>query len=83
MAHVPFLANASPRLLGLRSFAELPKIKDLEAAFEGPQYARWNSFRDHEDARYVGLCAPRFLLRLPYGRRDSETSVKRSTSRRT
>jgi type VI secretion system protein ImpC len=76
MAHVPFLANASPRLLGLHSFSELPKIKDLEAAFEGPQYARWNGFRDHEDSRYVGLCAPRFLLRLPYGKRDSETAVK-------
>ena len=76
MAHVPFLANASPRLLGLRDFTELPKIKDLEAAFEGPQYTRWNSFRDHEDSRYVGLCAPRFLLRLPYGKRDSETSIK-------
>ncbi|MBL9105081.1 MAG: type VI secretion system contractile sheath large subunit [Myxococcales bacterium] len=76
MAHVPFLANASPRLLGLRDFTELPKIKDLEAVFEGPQYARWNAFRDHEDSRYVGLCAPRFLLRLPYGKRDSEIAVK-------
>lgn len=76
MAHVPFLANASPRMFGLTSFAELSRIKDLEAAFEGPQYARWSSFRDHEDSRYVGLCAPRFLLRAPYGRRDSELSVK-------
>ena len=76
MAHVPFLTNASPRMFGLHSFAELPRIKDLEAAFEGPQYARWSSFRDSEDARYVGLCAPRFLLRAPYGRRDSELAVK-------
>jgi len=76
MAHVPFLANASPRMFGLGSFTELPRIKDLEAAFEGPQYAKWTSFRDSEDARYVGLCAPRFLLRAPYGRRDSELSVK-------
>ncbi len=76
MAHVPFLANASPRMFGLGSFTELPRIKDLEAAFEGPQYAKWSSFRDHEDSRYIGLCAPRFLLRAPYGRRDSELSVK-------
>jgi type VI secretion system protein ImpC len=76
MAHVPFLANASPRMFGLASFTELPRIKDLEAAFEGPQYAKWSSFRDSEDARYVGLCAPRFLLRAPYGRRDSELAVK-------
>ena len=76
MAHVPFLANASPRMFGLGSFTELPRIKDLEAAFEAPQYAKWSSFRDHEDSRYIGLCAPRFLLRAPYGRRDSELSVK-------
>ena len=76
MAHVPFLANASPRMFGLASFTELARLKDLEAAFEGPQYARWSSFRDGEDARYVGLCAPRFLLRAPYGRRDSELAVK-------
>ena len=76
MAHVPFLTNASPRMFGLASFADLSRIKDLEAAFEGPQYAKWSSFRDHEDARYVGLCAPRFLLRAPYGRRDSELTVR-------
>ncbi|MBL8970597.1 MAG: type VI secretion system contractile sheath large subunit [Myxococcales bacterium] len=76
MAHVPFIANASPRMFGLASFTELARIKDLEAAFEGPQYAKWSSFRDHEDSRYVGLCAPRFLLRAPYGRRDSELTVK-------
>ncbi len=76
MAHVPFLANAGPRMFGLGSLTELPRIRDLEAVFEGPQYTRWNSLRDHEDARYIGLCAPRFLLRAPYGRRDSEIAVK-------
>jgi type VI secretion system protein ImpC len=39
----------------------------VKSVFEGPQYARWRSFRDSEDARYVGLTCPRTLLRLPYG----------------
>jgi type VI secretion system protein ImpC len=43
--------------------------------FEGPQYTKWNSFRDTEDARYVGLLMPRFLLRLPYG--ENTIPVKR------
>jgi type VI secretion system protein ImpC len=34
---------------------------------ETAEYAKWNSFRDSEDARYVGLTYPRFMLRLPYG----------------
>jgi type VI secretion system protein ImpC len=38
----------------------------LKSVFEGPQYAKWQSFRESEDARSVGLTVPRFLLRLPY-----------------
>lgn len=67
MAHVPFIANASPEMFGEQDFLNLPNLKDLRSLFEGPQYARWHSFRESEDARYVGLCMPRFLLRLPYG----------------
>ncbi len=67
MAHVPILGNADPRFFGTDTFESLPTLKDLRSIFEGPQYARWNGFRESEDARYVGLCLPRFLLRLPYG----------------
>jgi type VI secretion system protein ImpC len=66
MSHTPFVANASPEFFGQTSFLGLPGLKDLKSLFEGPQYARWHSFRESEDARYVGLCMPRFLLRLPY-----------------
>ena len=67
MAHAPFFANAGPEFFGEKDFLNLPNLKDLKSLFEGPQYARWHSFRESEDARYVGLCLPRFLLRLPYG----------------
>jgi len=67
MSHAPFIANASPEMFGEQSFLTLPNLKDLKSLFEGPQYARWHSFRESEDARYVGICLPRFLLRLPYG----------------
>ena len=74
MSHAPFLANASPEMFGEETFEELPKLKDLKSMFEGPAFARWHSFRESEDARYVGLCMPRFLLRLPYG--EEGTPVK-------
>jgi type VI secretion system protein ImpC len=67
MSHAPFLSNVSPKMFGCDNFLELPKLKDLQSIFEGPQYARWHSFRESEDSRYVGLCGPRMLLRLPYG----------------
>jgi type VI secretion system protein ImpC len=67
MAHCPVVANAGPQFFGDETFKNLPTLKDLKSIFEGPQYARWNSFRESEDARYIGLAMPRFLLRLPYG----------------
>ncbi len=74
MAHAPFISNAGPEFFGEQSFLPLPALKDLKSLFEGPQYARWRSFRESEDARYVGLTMPRFLLRLPYG--DKTIPVK-------
>jgi type VI secretion system protein ImpC len=67
MAHAPFVAAAGPGMFGLDDFNGLPPLKDLKSIFEGPQYTKWQSFRESEDARYVGLTLPRFLLRLPYG----------------
>lgn len=67
VAHAPFFAAAAPKFFGEESFEALPKLKDLKSIFEGPQYAKWQSFRESEDARTVGLVMPRFLLRLPYG----------------
>ena len=67
MAHAPFISSAGPQFFGLDSYTDLANMKDLKATFEGPQYTKWQAFRESEDARYVGLAMPRFLLRLPYG----------------
>ncbi len=67
MAHAPFIAAAGPQFFGLDSYEGLPNLKDLKSIFEGPQFAKWQAFRESEDSRYVGLTMPRFLLRLPYG----------------
>lgn len=66
MAHAPFISSVSPTFFGVDSFTDLPSIKDLKSVFEGPAYTKWRSLRESEDARYLGLTAPRFLARLPY-----------------
>ena len=66
MAHCPFVASAGPEFFGIDDFNELPKVKDLESHFEGPDYVKWQSLRDSDDSRNVALAMPRFLLRLPY-----------------
>ena len=75
MAHAPYIAAAAPQFFGVDSFESLPNLKDLQSIFEGPQYAKWQGFRESEDSRYVGLTLPKFLLRLPYG---PETSPVKS-----
>lgn len=72
-AHAPFISAASPELLGLDSFTDLGKPRDLSKIFDTVDYARWRSFRETEDARYVGLALPRFLGRLPFNPRDGST----------
>ncbi|WP_367989978.1 type VI secretion system contractile sheath large subunit [Vibrio sp. NTOU-M3] len=66
MAHAPFISSVGPEFFGIDSFEELPNIKDLKSTFESPKYTKWRSLRESEDARYLGLTAPRFLLRVPY-----------------
>ena len=66
-SHSPFFSSASPALLGRDSWTELPQIYDVGEVFENKEYAQWKTFRESEDARYVGLCLPRVLSREPYG----------------
>ena len=68
MSHAPFIAAASKNFFGSEDITSLPNLKDIKSILEGPQYTKWQSFRESEDARNVGLTLPRFLLRLPYGK---------------
>jgi type VI secretion system protein ImpC len=67
-AHAPFVSAAAPDLMNLQSFTELDKPRDLAKIFDSTEYAKWKSFRQGEDSRYVALCLPRTLSRLPYGK---------------
>ena len=66
-AHAPFLAGASPSVFQMESWQELANPRDLAKITSNLEHAAWNSLRDAEDARYVGLAMPRFLGRMPYG----------------
>jgi type VI secretion system protein ImpC len=66
-AHAPLFAGADPTMMGMDSWTELMNPRDLSKLFDTPDYAAWKGLRDSDDARYVGLCMPRVLSRLPYG----------------
>jgi len=65
-AHAPFIASAGPSMFGLTSFEDLGKPTDLSVTYESVAFAKWNSFREIEDSRYVVLTLPRVLMREPY-----------------
>jgi type VI secretion system protein ImpC len=71
-AHAPFLSAASPELLNLTNFTQLGLPRDIAKIFDTTEYAKWKSFRQSEDSRYVGLTLPRVLARLPYGRETNQ-----------
>ena len=66
-AHAPFISAADPNLFNLDSFTELGTPRDLARIFDTVEYAKWQSFRQSEDSRYVALALPHILMRLPYG----------------
>ncbi len=66
-AHAPFVSAANPAIFNLDHFTDLAGPRDLAKVFNSAEYAKWQSFRDSEDSRYVGLCLPHTLMRLPYG----------------
>jgi type VI secretion system protein ImpC len=67
-AHAPFIAATAPDMLNLPDWRTLDAPRDLTKVFDTTEYAKWKSFRQSEDSRYVALCLPRVLGRLPYGK---------------
>ena len=66
-AHAPFITGASPSVMQMETWQELANPRDLTKIFGTPEYAAWRSLRESDDARYLAMCMPRFLARLPYG----------------
>ena len=66
-AHAPFLSAAAPDLFGWDTFSDMTEVRDISKIFDRTEYAKWRSFRESEDSRYVGLTLPHTLGREPYG----------------
>ena len=68
-AGAPFLTEAGPSFLGCSSLESNPQPRE----WKSPQLQSggWRELRHRPEAAFVGLALPRFLLRLPYGKRTS------------
>ncbi len=67
----PFITASDPKMFGFEDYTELSKPRDLEKIFDSIEYAKWRSFRESEDSRFVTMTMPRSLARLPYGEATS------------
>jgi type VI secretion system protein ImpC len=72
MAHCPIISAANASFFGIDDYKDFSRIRDIDAHFEQPMYAKWNSFRSNPDSQYVSLTLPRFLLRPSHSHHSSE-----------
>lgn len=66
-ANAPFIAGASPTLLGLDDWQQKNNIERITKKLQLPEYAAWRSLRESDYSRYLCLILPRFLSRSSYG----------------
>jgi type VI secretion system protein ImpC len=72
-AGAPFLAAASPRILGCESLGETPEPRKWRAGPAQNGADAWEALRRLPQASWLGMVLPRFLLRLPYGKQTEST----------
>ena len=70
-----FVGSAAPALVGCDSFARHPDPDDWTYALAKETAKAWETLRASPHAAHIGLTAPRFMLRLPYGKRGNPTDA--------
>ena len=65
-SHAPFISSVGPKFFGCNDIVELAEIKELDKHMLQPRFEKWQELRDSDEAAYIGLTLPRFLMRQPY-----------------
>lgn len=66
----PFIAAANEKLAGCESFSAAPDYEDWNYEISKGVSDAWKMLRQSPVATYIGLALPKFLLRLPYGKKS-------------
>lgn len=70
-AFCPFVCGASPAMFGVDAFRDMDRRENIAATFRQREYERFVSLQSSEEARFVGIVAPRVLVRTPYRGRSA------------
>ena len=71
----PFISHIQPAMFGFSSFNSVSPSDNWNIAEDSVEYKLWNTLRSLPEAEYLGLAAPRFLARIPYGERTEPTET--------
>lgn len=63
---VPIVAQTTARFFGVSHLLHLAALSAVDQKLLGPEYTSFLSFRESDEATWMGLMVNRFLLREPY-----------------
>ncbi|MDH5446310.1 MAG: type VI secretion system contractile sheath large subunit [Gammaproteobacteria bacterium] len=69
-ARALFITGARETLVGCESFAVTPDVDDWNYQLEPEVQTAWSLLRDSDEAEYLSMVVPGFLLRVPYGQKS-------------
>ncbi len=67
-SHAPFISAISPKFLGCTTMREVSQLRDVYGLLDTPTYSAWNKLRNTDEAAYIGLTLPRYIVRQPYNK---------------
>lgn len=67
-AFTPIILGASPTMFGATEHGDLDLRLSLATLFQQADYARLQALQRHPDTRFLGLVAPRVMVRRPWDR---------------
>jgi type VI secretion system ImpC/EvpB family protein len=65
-AFAPIVMGAAPQIFGLDEFSTLEQPINLSQTFDQLEYLKWRALRQRDESKFLGLTAPRILMRQPY-----------------
>jgi type VI secretion system protein ImpC len=73
----PVIASADASFFGVKKISGLARLPALRPHLRGDKYVEWEALCDQDEAQFLGLTLPSFLLRRPYraGHHDGSIPV--------
>jgi len=69
-AQAPFITAGNETLVGCESFAVTPDVEDWHYKLKPEVETAWSLLRKSDEADFLSMVVPGFLLRVPYGKKS-------------